>query len=156
MGKWFDRPGKGIDARKFWDGVSGGGKELVVKVYVTAEITEIQEMGQGGRDDRLSGVDFLLGDGTKHCLELSDQIQRREGPRAELVLGVDLVESDAAEAGANGRMKIGCDALLQFKISGRDGVSADSPCGGSGRIGVGHRDNRACANSAPGQDVLGA
>ena len=47
MGKWFDRPGKGIDARKFWDGVSGGGKELVVKVYVTAEIVEVQEVGQG-------------------------------------------------------------------------------------------------------------
>ena len=156
MGKLFDRPGKGIDARKFWDGVSGGGKELVVKVYVTAEIAEIQEVGQGGRDDRLSGVDFLLGDGTKHCFELSDQIQRSEGPSAELVLGVDLVESDAAEAGANGRMKIGCDTLMQFKVSGRDGVSADGPSGGSGRIGVGHRNGGACAKSASGQDVLGS
>ena len=72
MGKFFDRPGKGIDSRKFWDGVSGGSKELVVKVYATAEIAEVQEVGQGGRDDRLSGVDFLLGDGTKHCFELSD------------------------------------------------------------------------------------
>ena len=96
MGKLFDRPVKGIDAREFWDGVSGGGKELVVKVYVTAEIAEVQEVGQGGRDDRLSGVDFLLGDSTKHCVEFSDQIQGREGPSAEVVLGVDLVESDAA------------------------------------------------------------
>jgi hypothetical protein len=38
LGKLFDRPGKGIDAHKFWDGVSGGGKELVIKVNVTAEI----------------------------------------------------------------------------------------------------------------------
>ncbi len=117
MGKWFDRPGKRIDAREFWDGVSGGGKELVVKVYVTAEIAEIQEVGQGGRDDRLSGVDLLLGDSTKHCFELSDKVQGREGPSAELVLGVDLVESDAAQARANGRMKIGCDTLLQFRVS---------------------------------------
>ncbi len=135
MGKLFDRPGKGIDARKFWDGVSGGGKELVVKMDVTAEVAEIQEVGQRGRDDRLSGVDLLLGDSAKHCLELSDQIQGSEGPSAELVLGVDLVESDAAEAGANSRMKIGCDTLLQFKVSGRDGVSADGPSGGSSRIG---------------------
>ena len=102
MCKLFDRPGKGIDASEFWDGVSGCGKELVVKVYVAAEIAEIQEVGQRGRDDRLSGVDLLLGDGTKHGFEFSDQIQRREGPSTELVLGVDFVESDAAKAGANG------------------------------------------------------
>ena len=102
MGKWFNRPGKGIDASKFWDGVSGGSKELVVKVYVTAEIAEVQEVGQGGRDDRLSSVDFLLSDGAKHGFEFSDQIQGREGPSTELVLGVDFVESDAAKAGANG------------------------------------------------------
>ncbi len=63
-------------------------------------------MGQGGRDDRLSGVDLLLSDSTKHCFEFSDQIQGREGPSAELMLGVDVVKSDAAKAGANGRMEI--------------------------------------------------
>ncbi len=97
MGELFDRPCKRIDAREFWDGVSGCSKELVVvKVYVAAEIAEIQEVGQRGRDDCLSGVDLLLGDSAKHCLELSDQIQGSEGPSAELVLGVDLVESDTA------------------------------------------------------------
>ena len=50
MCKLFDRPGKGIDASEFWDGVSSCGKELVVKVYVAAEIAEIQEVGQRGRD----------------------------------------------------------------------------------------------------------
>ena len=96
MGELFDRPGKRIDASEFWDGVSSGGEKLVVKVYVTAEIAEIQEVGQRGRDDRLSGVDLLLGNSAKHCFELSDQIERSKGPSAELVLGVDLVESDTA------------------------------------------------------------
>ncbi len=44
---------------------------------------------------RLSGVNLLLDDSGKHCFELSDQVQRSES-RAELVLGVDLVEGDAA------------------------------------------------------------
>ena len=125
-------------------------------MYVATKVAEIEKVHQWGRDYSLSCVDLLLGDGAEHCFELRDQIQRSEGPSAELVLGVDLVESDAAEAGANGRMKIGCDALLQFKISGRDGVSADGPSEGSGRIGVGHRDSGACAKSASGQDVLGS
>ena len=56
----------------------------------------------------MSGVDLLLGDGPKHCFELSDQIQRGERPGAELVFGVDLVEGDRAEAGTNGRVQIGC------------------------------------------------
>ena len=55
-----------------------------------------------------------------------------EGPSAVQVLGVDLVESDAAEAGADGRMKIGCDTLLQFKVSGCDRVSPNTPRTGGG------------------------
>ncbi len=92
----IDRVKESMRVSEFWDGVSSGGKELVVKVYVAAEIAEIQEVGQRGRDDRLSGVDLLLGDSAKHCFELSNQIQGIEGPSAELVLGVDLVESDTA------------------------------------------------------------
>ena len=45
-------------------------------------------------------------------------------------------------------MKVGYDTLLEFKVSGRDGVSADRPGGGSGRIGGGHRNGRACAKGA--------
>ncbi len=74
----FNRSGKRIDVREFWDEVSGGGKELVVKVYVTAEIPKVQEVGKGGRDDHLSGVDLLLGDGPNNSLSL---VTRSKGVR---------------------------------------------------------------------------
>jgi hypothetical protein len=74
--------------------VAGGREELAAEIYVTAKIMEIEEVGKRGGDDRLSGINLLLGDSAKHCFELRDQVQRSERPGAELVLGVDLVESD--------------------------------------------------------------
>jgi hypothetical protein len=71
--------------------------------------------------------------------DFSDKIQRSERPGAELVFEVDLVEDDTAKAGANSRVKISSNPLLQFKISRRDGVSADGHNGGIGCIiGRGH------------------
>jgi hypothetical protein len=65
-------------------------------MYVTAKIEEIEEVGERGGDERLSGVYLLLGDSAKHRFEFSDQVQRIERPGAELVLGVDLFEGDTA------------------------------------------------------------
>jgi hypothetical protein len=96
LNEWFDGPGEGIDASEFWDSVAGGCEELVIEVYVAAKIAEIEEVGERGGDNCLSDVYLLLGDSAKHCFELSDQVQRSEGPGVELVLGVDIVEGDAA------------------------------------------------------------
>ncbi len=104
----------------------------------------------------MGSVYLLLGDSATHCFELSNQIQRNERPGVELVFGVDLVEGDTAEAGTNGRVKIRCNPLLEFKVSRRDGVSADGPSGGIGCVGRGHSNGRAWAKSAPCHDVLGS
>jgi hypothetical protein len=60
----------------------------------------------------VSSISCLVMHGVKHCFELSNQIQRSARTSSELVFGVDFVEGDTAEAGANGRVKINCDPLL--------------------------------------------
>ncbi len=40
----FDGPSEGIDTSEFRDGVTGGGEELVIKVYVAAKVAEIEEV----------------------------------------------------------------------------------------------------------------
>ncbi len=58
--------------------MAGGREKLVIEVYVAAKIAEIEEVGERGKDKRLSGVYLLLGDSAKHCFEFSDQVQRSE------------------------------------------------------------------------------
>ena len=79
---------------------------------IAAKIAEVQEVCKGGRDEGLGSVDLLLGDSAKHCLKFSDQVQRGKGSGAELMFGVDFVKGNTAEAGADSRVQIRCDALL--------------------------------------------
>ena len=44
MSERFDGPSEGIDTSEFRDGVTGGGEELVIKVYVAAKVAEIEEV----------------------------------------------------------------------------------------------------------------
>ncbi len=82
-------------------------------MYVATKIAEVQEVGKRGGDDSLGGVDLLLGDGAKHCLKFSDEVQRGKGPGAELMFGVDFVESHTTEAsGADSSVQIRCNPLL--------------------------------------------
>jgi hypothetical protein len=40
--------------------VAGGREELVIEMYVTAKIVEIEEVGERGGNERLSGVNLLV------------------------------------------------------------------------------------------------
>ncbi len=72
------------------------------------------------------------------------------------MFAVDFVEGDAAKAGANGRVQVGYDALLEFEISRRNGISADASSICISGVRRGHSDGGTNAKRTIDINVLGS
>ncbi len=73
-------------------------------------------MTERGRDQCLRRVNFLLSDVVKHSFEFHHKVQRGQRASAELVFGINFVESAGAEAKADSRIEIGSSYFLYAMV----------------------------------------